>query len=111
MKQIGNFDDELKVGNKAEVTRQTDKGGLCYHGYDVGDIVQVIEVNVPFKEAVQCLREDGYRQHLRREDLNKVVPVYTTIEELHERLELAPWQKLKIVSQEYYDALSATKEV
>ena len=110
MKQVGNFDDELKVGDKVEVARQTDKNGMQYHDYDAGDIVQVIAVDTPFKGVMKCRREEGYEQLLYEEELNKVVPVYFTIEELHERLELAPWQKLKIVSQDYYNALSATKE-
>ena len=110
MKQIGNFDDVLKVGDKVEVARQTDEHDIPYHDYDTGDIVQVLAVDTPFKGAIKCRREDGHEQHIYKEDLNKVVLVYFTIEELHERLELAPWQKLKIVSQDYYNALSATKE-
>ena len=110
MKQVGNFDDKLKVGDKVEVASQSDEDGLWYHGYDAGDIVQVIELDCPFKGAVKCRRDDGYTQCIKVQHLNKVVPVYFTIEELHERLELAPWQKLKIVSQDYYNALNATKE-
>lgn len=108
MKQVGNFDDVLKVGDKVEVARQSGCGYV--HGFNAGDIVQVIAVNVRFEGLIACRREDDYEQMLMVEHVNKVVPVYFTIEELHERLELAPWQKLKIVSQDYYNALKATKE-
>jgi len=108
MKQVGNFDDVLKVGDKVEVARQSGCGYV--HGFNAGDIVQVIAVNVRFEGLIACRREDDYEQMLMVEHVNKVVPVYFTIEELHERLELAPWQRLKIVSQDYYNALSATKE-
>lgn len=108
MKQVGNFDDVLKVGDKVEVARQNGCGYV--HGFNAGDIVRVFAVVDSFEGIVACRHEDGYEQLLRAKHLNKVVPVYFTIEELHERLELAPWQKLKIVSQDYYNALSATKE-